>query len=50
MFLKQHKRLGFMTLLQCEKNRCTVLQRFPVLQPLIVIASFFKTAHVVGCF
>ena len=22
MFLKQHKRSGFMTFLQCEKNRC----------------------------
>lgn len=40
MFLKQHKRFGFMSLRQCEKNRFTVVQGFPVLQSLSVVASF----------
>ena len=39
MFLKQPKRFGFMSLRQCGKNRFTVLQGFPVLQSLSVIAS-----------
>ena len=39
MFLKQPKRFGFMSLRQCGKNCFTVLQGFPVLQSLSVIAS-----------
>ena len=26
IFVEKHKRFGFMSLLQCEKNRCTVLR------------------------
>ena len=38
MFLKQPKRFGFTSLRQCGENRFTVLQGFPILQSLSVIA------------